>query len=53
MINFYISLFKDDEWFMDVPCRRYPQEFEIMAAINEHEADYAVVEKRYERLPFA
>lgn len=53
MINFYITLFKDDEWFMDVYCRRYPMDSEIMKAIEDNNADYAVVEKRYEKLPFA
>lgn len=53
MINFYISLFRDDQWFLDVYCERYPSEADIMKAIYDNEADCAIVEKRYEKLPFA
>lgn len=53
MINFYIVLFKGEDWIKDVFCRHYPMEDEIMKAIEDNDADYAVVEKRYCKLPFA
>lgn len=53
MICFYIELYKDDEWILDVYCKNYPQEQDIMKAVYDNDADYGVVTQRYYKLPFA